>query len=82
MMVLLVQRPMRARIEYLIREGVASGWTPEQITLHVSAAIRQPTDEMVVAAEVAVPCLMTFAAKEVSPAYIAFLTMIDEALKD
>jgi hypothetical protein len=81
-MVLLVQRPMRARIAYLIREGTASGWTAEQITLHVVAAIRQPTDEMVVAAEVAVPCLMTFAAKEASPAYIAYRAMIDEALKD
>lgn len=49
----------------------------------VSAAIeamREPTDEMVVEAEFAVPKLACFSDKEKSPAYAAWRAMIDAAL--
>jgi hypothetical protein len=46
------------------------------------AAMHEPTDEMIVAAEDEVPCLSCFAARQASPAYIAYQAMLAEALKD
>jgi hypothetical protein len=45
-------------------------------------AMREPSDEMMVAAEMVVPELSTFAAKEASPSYNAYRAMITEALKE
>lgn len=44
-------------------------------------AMREPTERMMVAAELAFPLLLTFADKEESGSYIAYRAMIDEALK-
>lgn len=46
------------------------------------AAMREPTDEMLVAAESAAPALATFASREASPSFAAWRAMIDAALKD
>jgi hypothetical protein len=45
-------------------------------------AIRDASDEMVVAAEAAVPKLACFDAKEASPGFIAWQAMIDAILAD
>lgn len=50
---------------------------------HARAAIeamREPTGDMMVAAEDVVPCLSSFADKEKSPSYMAYQAMIDRAL--
>ena len=44
-------------------------------------ALQDPTDEMMVAAEDAVPALSSFADKDKSPSYLAYVAMMDEALK-
>lgn len=48
---------------------------------YVIDAMRNPTDEMMVTAECAVPDLASFADRDKSPSYIAWNAMIDEALK-
>lgn len=45
------------------------------------AAMREPTDKMMIAAETVEPQLECFLAKEQSPSYIVWQAMIDEALK-
>jgi hypothetical protein len=45
-------------------------------------AMREPTAEMMVGMEDAVPALMSFASKENSPSYKAYCAGIDAALKE
>lgn len=45
-------------------------------------ALRVPTDEMMLAAEDAVPALACFATREESPSFIAWQAMIDAALAE
>jgi hypothetical protein len=44
------------------------------------AAMREPTDEMMMEAEIIVPLLACFADKQASPSYKAWQAMIDAAL--
>jgi hypothetical protein len=77
----LVQRPMRARIEYLIREGMAAGWPAERITLAVFAALREPTEAMEQADSVVYNRKPDFPFLYISPREM-WQAMIDIALAD
>lgn len=81
-----------ARRAYASREGIfleewGDGAVPRANGVFEEAraaieAIREPTDDMMVEAEMKVPALLCFAEKEKSPSYKAWQTMIDAALND
>lgn len=58
-----------------------TNWS-RQWAIAAISAMREPTDEMMVAAEIKVEGLLSFNDKEMSPSYEAWQAMIDAVLKD
>jgi hypothetical protein len=47
----LAERSMKARVEYVIRNGIKAGMSAENIAMLVFAAMREPTEEMIAGAD-------------------------------